>query len=604
MYEIKYEKPGKVVIFSNGIFTNEQTNEILTTKPDIKIIEKVFQNLNFKIETHTDKTSTEVKSIIGELSKNNFKDDSCFICFITGHGTIDSLLASDKNEIKVEEFIDPFKTNVSLHNKPKLFFIDACRGNQTIETSDFSEKKKEQEEELVDKLKKLTLKLNVKEETDLLIGFSSTPGFVSKLDKNGSFYIQTLCKNIERSMNHKDKLDIKDILTLVNKDLSTNKHQVSIAQDTFRKKFYFQKPSIKLSLKEDIIDLSVENDSVVCLKIINESILVSGSEKGIIKIWDLNEKEKPKQTITDNDSITVCCIETCENKPNEICYLACAFFKTENTDKGTIKTGKIKIWILNLKDFKIKEIKYMHEDSVLCLKSLNNYELDSGTKKYALAIGSRDNSFKNFKIWDSENNKILNKTEAIGSRDNSLTNLKIWDLENNKMLKEYNFGSNINCIEMLNSNILAIGCNTGKIIIFNGKKEEKIPQTEQYLSNFFYPVTCILRINKAFFASGYSDQTIKIWNYENETCIAYINTLGGNKGSIQSLQIIGISDELYLVSVNSNHINIWDWKNFILLANFNAIHFNNINCLQIKKPSIIISGSYDGTIKISEITDI
>ena len=48
------------------------------------------------------------------------------------HGDEDSIIASDNKNIKLNQFFNPIKSNLSLKNKPKLFFIQACRGGKEM----------------------------------------------------------------------------------------------------------------------------------------------------------------------------------------------------------------------------------------------------------------------------------------------------------------------------------------------------------------------------------------------------------------------------------------------------------------------------------------
>ena len=48
------------------------------------------------------------------------------------HGNKGTIISSDSLQIDLNEFIYPLKKNKSLNGKPKLFFIQACRGNQKM----------------------------------------------------------------------------------------------------------------------------------------------------------------------------------------------------------------------------------------------------------------------------------------------------------------------------------------------------------------------------------------------------------------------------------------------------------------------------------------
>ena len=50
------------------------------------------------------------------------------------YGDEGKILANDGIYVKLKDFIDPFKRNGTLANKPKMCFFQACRGNQEMPT--------------------------------------------------------------------------------------------------------------------------------------------------------------------------------------------------------------------------------------------------------------------------------------------------------------------------------------------------------------------------------------------------------------------------------------------------------------------------------------
>jgi hypothetical protein len=121
--------------------------------------------------------------------------------FIMSHGHKDELgnhhiLTYDEQYVNVDEFIEPFKIVDSLKEKPKLFFIEASRGNHIMPTIEGVKKKE---------LKKIANEIpaNEKElELDFVIAHSTIDNCISIIDKlNGSWYIQSLCKMIKEREN-------------------------------------------------------------------------------------------------------------------------------------------------------------------------------------------------------------------------------------------------------------------------------------------------------------------------------------------------------------------------------------------------------------------
>jgi hypothetical protein len=116
-------------------------------------------------------------------------------------------LTYDEQYVKVEEFIEPFKTIDSLEKKPKFFFIDACRGSNMMPTverfknnvlANIANEKQEKE---------------IKLEYDFLIVHSTVDNYFSFSSKiNGSWFMHSLCLMITK---YKETRDIHSIMSEV-----------------------------------------------------------------------------------------------------------------------------------------------------------------------------------------------------------------------------------------------------------------------------------------------------------------------------------------------------------------------------------------------------
>jgi len=166
------------------------------------------------------------------------------------HGDKGTIATSDNNEIYLTEFINPFKMNKRLKNKPKLFFIQACRGNQTMANMDNI-----QTDSAIDYYETDATRVPV--EADFLYSYSSVEGYYSyRIPESGSLYIQALCDVISNGKNE----EIFHILTQVNnliskKEIKIKKNNTIIINSTMpefvvrlTKKFYFLQNN-KQSLK-------------------------------------------------------------------------------------------------------------------------------------------------------------------------------------------------------------------------------------------------------------------------------------------------------------------------------------------------------------------
>ncbi|CAF1129434.1 unnamed protein product [Brachionus calyciflorus] len=185
--------------------------------------------MNFEIVKYLDKTSKEIEEILWDIEfKTNFSKDSCVVVFVSSHGQKEKIFGIDSEYVYTNNFFNAFNKNQTLSNKPKLFFIDTCRGNNEFE---------------IESIKKNTnlVDLNlfcIDHFKHNLIAYSTIENFMSYMSNNGSIFIKNICNEINK---YEDD-DISSILRNVNNEIAkeTQNKQLSEFQDRFLANFYFQ----------------------------------------------------------------------------------------------------------------------------------------------------------------------------------------------------------------------------------------------------------------------------------------------------------------------------------------------------------------------------
>jgi hypothetical protein len=131
-YPINYSRPGLLVLFNYQNFIDKKHYRAGSEK-DVENVTRLFKHFNYEIKQHLDKSAADTLEIISEYARRDYSNDTCVIFFIMSHGNEKGkILASNQEWINVNDFVQPFKFVKSLTRKPKLFFIQACRGEDKM----------------------------------------------------------------------------------------------------------------------------------------------------------------------------------------------------------------------------------------------------------------------------------------------------------------------------------------------------------------------------------------------------------------------------------------------------------------------------------------
>nr|XP_034331079.1 uncharacterized protein LOC105339898 isoform X2 [Crassostrea gigas] len=118
---------------------------------DLKYMKKTFKRLGFKVDCHENVKGSELVSILNKCSQQMLTSYDCFVFAISSHGM--EIVQEDKSGNSVHQhaiemfdgvyiytkgILDYFTDGKckALKNKPKLFFIQACRIPETKSTQD------------------------------------------------------------------------------------------------------------------------------------------------------------------------------------------------------------------------------------------------------------------------------------------------------------------------------------------------------------------------------------------------------------------------------------------------------------------------------------
>jgi len=116
----------------------DKLEERVWSAKDVENLEKSLKYLEFDFELRQNLTKAQIKQELQRQANNheNHKNSDCFLCVVMSHGNEEKIVTHDNKEISFEEIMAPIKSCSSLFEKPKLFFFQACRGENEMKRPD------------------------------------------------------------------------------------------------------------------------------------------------------------------------------------------------------------------------------------------------------------------------------------------------------------------------------------------------------------------------------------------------------------------------------------------------------------------------------------
>ncbi|XP_071945612.1 caspase-7-like [Antedon mediterranea] len=242
-YTIKSKPRGKALIVNNRNFRSMPLRK--GTDVDARQLECLFTQLAFEVENLTNSTYSDFYKKLRHYSTMNHSRYDCFIIAVLTHGVNGALYSVDERLIKVDDIQNCFTGDScpSLTGKPKLFFIQACRGemfDQGVEATDGPSANEgssvdpdihslningdvDNPENLVNRMLKIEFdetdaigsKISkLPSHSDMLLAYATVPGYVSwRNSERGSWFVQALT---ETFLQHAREEDLLSMLTMVN----------------------------------------------------------------------------------------------------------------------------------------------------------------------------------------------------------------------------------------------------------------------------------------------------------------------------------------------------------------------------------------------------
>ncbi|XP_022423109.1 caspase-10 [Delphinapterus leucas] len=248
VYRMDRKHRGYCVVVNNHSFTSLSKRP--GTNKDAECLRRVFQWLGFRVHIYVNVTKGHLEEVLQYFRTHpGHADGDCFVFCVLTHGKFGAVYSSDGNLIPIRQIMSHFTAQQcpALAHKPKLFFIQACQGEE-IQPSVSIEADAVNPEHVPPSLQD-----SIPVEADFLLGLATVPGYVSfRHVEEGSWYIQSLYNHLKDLVPRQE--DILSILTAVNDDVSrqVDKHgtkkQMPQPAFTLRKKVVFPVPQEELLL--------------------------------------------------------------------------------------------------------------------------------------------------------------------------------------------------------------------------------------------------------------------------------------------------------------------------------------------------------------------
>ncbi|KAF5880680.1 caspase-8-like isoform X1, partial [Clarias magur] len=202
-YKMSSQPRGVCVIINNVKFSPPHKNRF-GSDSDKDALKDVFQWLGFTVDVHEDQSGDQMRKLLKTYSQNDHNGD-CFVCCILSHGSSDGVYGTDGAIISKDDIFGPFSGNScpSLISKPKVFFIQACRGKEsqplvTVQSDSYNDEEMEVEAEMEEEAEMDADQMaTLPADSDFLVARSTVKGYVSLRETiSGSWFIQSLCQQL------------------------------------------------------------------------------------------------------------------------------------------------------------------------------------------------------------------------------------------------------------------------------------------------------------------------------------------------------------------------------------------------------------------------
>ena len=236
-YQMEQFPHGLCLIINNEEFVGQTDRE--GTALDERNLVQTFRFLGYKVEVHRDRTVASMEVLFEKMQGLDHSKFDSFVCCILTHGKEGKVYGSDSKELEISAIISKLNGQncKTLAGKPKLFFMQACRGKGKdsgtrvgSDSAEFIPLRVEADSDPI----------AIPDEADFFFGYATPPGRVAWRDlDHGSWYVSELCRSL---CTHATYADLNHMIQEAHKNVGVNYENVG----------YKQAPEFTTRLRKDV----------------------------------------------------------------------------------------------------------------------------------------------------------------------------------------------------------------------------------------------------------------------------------------------------------------------------------------------------------------
>lgn len=218
-YNMTAPERGIALIINIKSFASDRWQSRTGSDKDVRDAKKLFTDLGFMVRTLENLSKTELLNEVDAISKEDHHAYNCFVLLLMSHGKSGVVVCSDDQTLPIQSILDVLANCHTLWGKPKLLFIQACRGELEDVGVPFRSSNLVSQAEVDSPIdKERQPETRVPTYADFLVASSTVDDYVSyRGDVDGSYYVRCLVEVFRERVSY-DHLN--DMLTIVNNRVS------------------------------------------------------------------------------------------------------------------------------------------------------------------------------------------------------------------------------------------------------------------------------------------------------------------------------------------------------------------------------------------------